>query len=251
MKYIRTLKANIKRGGASVSLVDILTNPPDLVFYMAIFFAFILSMILAWYACTVERCSDAIVFYYFILYGILGLSFFVTILGVTSPDVEQRFPSYVLIIPVLFFIIHIITVVIHAIYVFYKSVVKNIEAVLVLGGLIVFLGVCVIIMGSYILNLPVSQAGNFPVTGYYTTNETVAPLVTTTTLTTTVTVTQSPITYTITSMVTRTEVVTITVPESTLTITLRPLFSEDLVALAVAVAMVIASIAIGLKLRKR
>jgi hypothetical protein len=63
--------------------------------------------------------------------------------------------------------------------------------------------------------------------------------------------TQSPITYTITSMVTRTEVVTITVPESTLTITLRSLFSEDLLALAVAVAMVIASIAIGLKLRMK
>jgi hypothetical protein len=227
---------------------------------MAILLAYISSMILAWYACTVERCSDAIVFYYTILYVILGFSFLVTISGVNSPDVEHRFPSYVLIIPVLFFIIHIITVVIHAIYVFYKSVVKNyvlykseesIEAVLVLGGLIVFLGVCVIIMGSYILNLPVSQAGNFPVTGYYTTNETVAPLVTTTTLTTTVTVTQSPITYTITSMVTRTEVVTSTVPESTLTITLRPLFSEDLAALAIAVAMVIASIAIGLKLRKK
>ena len=237
-----------------MSLVDILTNPPDLVFYTAILLAYISSMILAWYACTVERCSDAIVFYYSILYGILGLSLSVTILG-------DRFPSYVLIIPVLFFIIHIITVVIHAIYAFYKyykyaiySVYESekiIEAVLVLGGLIVFLGVCVIIMGSYILNLPVSQAGNFPVTGYYTTNETVAPLVTTTTLTTIVTVTRSPITYTITSMVTRTEVVTITVPESTLTITLRPLFSEDLVALAVAVAMVIASIAIGLKLRKR
>ena len=241
-----------------MSLVDILTNPPDLVFSMAIFFAFILSMILAWYACTVERCSDAIVYYYFIIYGILGFLFVVIFGAALYP--HALFPSYVLIIPVLFFIIHIITVVIHAIYVFYKSVVENyvfykseksIEAVLVLGGLIVFLGVCVIIMGSYILNLPVSQAGNFPVTGYYTTNETVAPLVTTTTLTTTVTVTQSPITYTITSMVTRTEVVTITVPESTLTITLRPLFSEDLVALAVAVAMVIASIAIGLKLRKR
>jgi rhamnogalacturonyl hydrolase YesR len=84
-----------------------------------------------------------------------------------------------------------------------------------------------------------------------TTKETVAPPVTTNTLTTTVTVTQSPITYTITSMVTRTEVVTSTVPESTLTITLRPLFSEDLAALAIAVAMVIASIAIGLKLRKK
>jgi hypothetical protein len=35
MKYIGTLKANIKRGGASMSLVDILTNPTDPVFYMA------------------------------------------------------------------------------------------------------------------------------------------------------------------------------------------------------------------------
>jgi len=162
----------------------------------------------------------------------------------------------VLIIPVLFFIIHNIIVVIHAIYAFYNYHYKYrsegiIEEVLVLGSLLVFLGVCVIIMGSYILNLPVFQASNFPVTKYYTTNETVAPPVTTTTLTTIVTVTQSPITYTITSMVTRTEVVTITVPESTLTITLRPLFSEDLVALAVAVTMVIASIAIGLKLRKK
>jgi len=156
----------------------------------------------------------------------------------------------VLIILVLFFIIHIIIIVIHAIYAFYKSE-KSIEAVLMLGSLLVFLGVCVIIMGSYILNLPVSQAGNFPVTEYYTTNETVAPLVTTTTLTTIATVTQSPITYTITSMVTRTEVVTSTVPESTLTITLRPLFSEDLVALAVAATMVTASIAIGLKLRMK
>jgi hypothetical protein len=231
--------------------VDILTNPPDLVFYMAILLAYMLSGILALSTCKAALCSEGMESYYLFIHGILGLSFFVTILGVNDPDVERRFPSYVLIIPVLFFIIHIITVVIHAIYVFYKSVVKNIEAVLVLGGLIVFLGVCVIIMGSYILNLPVSQAGNFPVTGYYTTNETVAPLVTTTTLTTTVTVTQSPITYTITSMVTRTEVVTITVPESTLTITLRSLFSEDLVALAVAVTMVIASIAIGLKLRMK
>jgi hypothetical protein len=192
--------------------------------------------------------------YYALIYAILGLSLLYTITGVNASDLKLNFPSfpsYVLIIPVLFFIVHIITVVIHAIYVFYKSVVKNIETVLMLGGLIVFLGVCVIIMGSYILNLPVSQAGNFPVAEYYTTNETVAPLVTTITVTTTETVTQSPITYTITSMVTRTEVVTSTVPESTLTITLRPLFSEDLVALAVAVTMVIASIAIGLKLRKK
>jgi hypothetical protein len=52
-------------------------------------------------------------------------------------------------------------------------------------------------------------------------------------------------------MVTKTEVVTSTVPESTLTITLRPLLSEYSVALAIAVAMVIVSILIGLKLRKK
>jgi hypothetical protein len=186
--------------------------------------------------------------YYLDIYAIIMLLFIVVLGGALNPDV--LLPSYVLIIPVLFLIIHIITVVIHAIYAFYKSE-KSIEAVLMLGSLLAFLGLCVIIMGSYILNLPVSQASNFPVTEYYTTNETVAPLVTTITLTTIVTVTQSPITYTITSMVTRTEVVTITVPESTLTITLRSLFSEDLVALVVAVAMVIASIAIGLKLRMK
>jgi hypothetical protein len=249
MKYIRTLKANIKRGSASMSLVDILTNPPDPVFYTATIFAFISSIGLAWYACSVARCSDGMVAYYFSIYMIIIFSFLF---------VPMLLPSYALIIPVLFLIIHIITVAIHAIYAFYKYAIypvyeseKIIEAVPVLGSLLVFLGVCVIIMGSYILNLPVSQAGNFPVAEYYKTNETVAPLVTTTTLTTTVTVTQSPITYTITSMVTRTEVVTSTVPESTLTITLRPLFSEDLVALAVAATMVIASIAIGLKLRKK
>ena len=88
-------------------------------------------------------------------------------------------------------------------------------------------------------------------TQYYATTKTDDSLVTTITIITIETVTQSPITYTITSMVTRTEVVTITVPESTLTITLRPLFSEDLVALAVAATMVTASIAIGLKLRMK
>jgi hypothetical protein len=88
-------------------------------------------------------------------------------------------------------------------------------------------------------------------TQYYATTKTDDSLVITITITTTETVTQSPITYTITSMVTKTEVVTITVPESTLTITLRSLFSEDLVALAVAVTMIIASIAIGLKLGKK
>jgi hypothetical protein len=184
--------------------------------------------------------------YYLGIYAIIMFFLIVVLGGALNPDV--LLPSYVLIIPVLFLIIHTIIIVIHAIYAFYKSE-KSIEAVLMLGSL--FLGACVIIMGSYILNLPVSQASNFPVTEYYTTNETVAPLVTTITLTTIVTVTQSPITYTITSMVTRTEIVTITIPESTLTITLRSLFSEDLAALAIAVAMVIASIAIGLKLRKK
>jgi len=46
-------------------------------------------------------------------------------------------------------------------------------------------------------------------------------------------------------------IVTSTVPESTLTITAKPLFSEDFIALAIAVAMVVTSIAIGLKLRKK
>jgi hypothetical protein len=235
-----------------MSLVDILTNPPDLVFYMATLIAFILSIVLVGYVCEEKRCSNAMKTYYLVISEILALLFLVIILG-PYVDVKLRFPSYVLIIPVLFFIIHIIIVVIHAIYAFYarRKSVEGIETVFMLGGLLVFLGVCVIIMGSYILNLSVSQAGNFPVTGYYTTNETVAPPVTTITLTTTVTVTQSPITYTITSMVTKTEIVTSTVPESTLTITLRPLFSEDLVALAVAATMMIASIAIGLKLRKK
>jgi hypothetical protein len=63
--------------------------------------------------------------------------------------------------------------------------------------------------------------------------------------------TDDSLVITITITTTETEVVTITVPESTLTITLRSLFSEDLVALAVAVTMIIASIAIGLKLGKK
>jgi hypothetical protein len=64
-------------------------------------------------------------------------------------------------------------------------------------------------------------------------------------VTTTVTVVQPPTTYTIT------KIVTSTVPESTLTITMRPLFSEDFIALAISVAMIITSTAIGLRLRRR
>jgi hypothetical protein len=45
--------------------------------------------------------------------------------------------------------------------------------------------------------------------------------------------------------------VTTTVPESTLTITAKPLFSEDFIALAISVAMIITSTAIGIKLRKK
>ena len=63
--------------------------------------------------------------------------------------------------------------------------------------------------------------------------------------------TDDSLVITITITTTETEVVTITVPESTLTITLRSLFSEDLVALAIAATMIIASIAIGLKLGKK
>jgi hypothetical protein len=46
-------------------------------------------------------------------------------------------------------------------------------------------------------------------------------------------------------------IVTSAVPESTLTITAKPLFSEDFIALAIAVAMIITSTAIGIKLRKK
>jgi len=56
-----------------MSLVDILTNPPDHVFYMATFFAFILSVALVWYACKEERCSDFIETYYIFIYTILGI----------------------------------------------------------------------------------------------------------------------------------------------------------------------------------
>jgi hypothetical protein len=60
--------------------------------------------------------------YYASIYGIIMLSFIVVLGG------APRLPSYVLIIPVLFFIIHIIMIVIHAIYAFYKSV-EGIETV--------------------------------------------------------------------------------------------------------------------------
>jgi cytochrome bd-type quinol oxidase subunit 2 len=136
---------------------------------MATLLAFILSIVLAWYICKEERCSNAMKTYYLVIHTILTLLFIVVLGGALYPGV--RFPSYVFIIPVLFFIIHIIMIVIHAIYAFDKSE-KSIEAVLILGSLLVFLGVCVIIMGSYILNLPVSQAGNFPVIKYYTTPHT-------------------------------------------------------------------------------
>jgi len=194
-----------------------------------------------------KKCSEVMVVYYSLIFALIG--FLLLIAGTMS--------EVILSILVFFFIVHIIMVIMHAIYVFYKykwEFEERIEAVLMLGGFLVFLVVCVIIMGSYILNLPVAQAGNLsvlPVTEYYTTTKTVASLVITVTSTTTRTVTQSPITYTVTNMVTKTEVVTSTVPESTLTITLRPLLSEYLVALAIAVAMMIASIPIGLKLRKK
>jgi rhamnogalacturonyl hydrolase YesR len=95
--------------------------------------------------------------------------------------------------------------------------------------------------------------------GYYLASALLALRITPIESTTAQTPTQPPTTTktddslvtTITITTTETEVVTITVPESTLTITLRSLFSEDLVALAVAVTMIIASIAIGLKLGKK
>jgi hypothetical protein len=231
-----------------LSLIDILTNPPDLVFAIATSFAYILSLGLAVYVCEeFEECSDNMTTYYLSIFTLLGLSLFIV---ATAPRWFPDIPSYVLVIPVFVFIVNIIIVIIHAIYALYKWG-KNIKRVLVLGGFFVSLCVCVIIMGSYILNLPVSQASNLPVTKTYTTTETVASLVTTITLTTTETMTQPPITYTITNIVTKTEVVTSPVPGSTLTITVKPLFSEALIALAIAVAMVVTSIAIGLKLRKK
>ena len=236
-----------------MSLIDILTNPSDLVFAIATFFAFILSVGLAVYVCEeFKECSDNMEAYYFFIFMLLGFSLLIVAMAPRSfPDI----PSYVLVIPVFVFIVNIIIVIIHAIYALYKwgkyKWGKVIERVLVLGGFFVSLCVCVIIMGSYILNLPVSQASNLPVTKTYTTTETVASLVTTITLTTTETMTQPSITYTITNIVTKTEVVTSPVPGSTLTITVKPLFSEDLIALAIAVAMVVTSIAIGLKLRKK
>ncbi|MCC6054017.1 MAG: hypothetical protein LM589_01680 [Thermosphaera sp.] len=231
-----------------MSLIDILINPPYLVFAIATFFAFILSLVLAVYVCEgFEECSDDMATYYFFIFMLLGFSLLIV---VTAPWRFPDIPSYVLVIPVFVFIVNIIIVIIHAIYALYKRG-KNIERVLMLGGFFVSLCVCVIIMGSYILNLPVSQASNLPVTKTYTTTETVASLVTTITLTTTETMTQPPITYTITNIVTKTEVVTSPVPGSTLTITVKPLFSEALIALAIAVAMVVTSIAIGLKLRKK
>jgi peptide/nickel transport system substrate-binding protein len=81
-------------------------------------------------------------------------------------------------------------------------------------------------------------------TAYITTPITM-PITITRLITTTVTVVQPPTTYTIT------KIVTSTVPESTLTITAKPLFSEDFIALAIAVAMVVTSTAIGIKLRKK
>ena len=230
-----------------MSLIDILINPPYLVFAIATFFAFILSIILVVYVCDEEECSGDMEAYYLFIFMLLGFSLLIVFTASWSfPDI----PSYVLVIPVFVFIVNIIIVIIHAIYASYKWG-KEIERVLVLGGFFVSLCVCVIIMGSYILNLPVSQASNLPVTKTYTTTETVASLVTTITLTTTETMTQPPITYTITNIVTKTEVVTSPVPGSTLTITVKPLFSEALIALAIAVAMVVTSIAIGLKLRKK
>jgi len=245
-----------------VSLADILINPPDPIFYTATILAFILSIVLSLYVCEeLNECSEGMKFYYYFIFMILGFSLFIAMAMHEKLSPNEPSFSYILIIPVLFFIVHIIIAIIHVIYVFYKykwvfykykwESKESIEAVLMLGGFLVFLVVCVIIMGSYILNLPVAQAGNLPVTEYYTTTKTVASLVITVTSTTTRTVTQSPITYTVTNMVTKTEVVTSTVPESTLTITLRPLLSEYLVALAIAVAMMIASIPIGLKLRKK
>jgi hypothetical protein len=73
------------------------------------------------------------------------------------------------------------------------------------------------------------------------------PITITQLITTTVTVTQPPKTYTITN----TKIVTSTVPESTLTITMRPLFSEDLVALTISITMIVTSILIGIRLRRR
>jgi len=234
-----------------LSLIDILTNPSDLDFAIATFSAYILSVGLVGYVCSKPgECSDNMEEYYILTFVALGVS----LLFAPAFSVTFGKPSYVLVIPIFVFIVNIIIVIIHAIYVLYKwgyKWGKKIEIVLGLGGFFVPLCVCVIIMGSYILNLPVPRANNLPVTKTYTTTETVASLVTTITLTTTETMTQPPITYTITNIVTKTEVVTSPVPGSTLTITVKPLFSEALIALAIAVAMVVTSIAIGLKLKKK
>jgi len=76
-------------------------------------------------------------------------------------------------------------------------------------------------------------------------------------VTTTVISTQPPTTYTTTKVVTAslltaiTKTVTSTVPEYTLTITEKPLFSEEITALIIAIIMITTSTAIGVKLKKR
>jgi hypothetical protein len=109
------------------------------------------------------------------------------------------------------------------------------------------------------ITIPITQIVTKTVTqaiASITTETLTKPTTITQLITTTVTVAQPPTTYTTTITKTvvseRTTVtVTTTIPESTLTITAKPLFSEDFIALAIAVAMVVTSIAIGLKLRKK
>jgi hypothetical protein len=110
------------------------------------------------------------------------------------------------------------------------------------------------------ITIPITQTVTKTVTqaiASITTETLTKPTTITQLITTTVTVAQPPTTYTTT--ITKTVVVserttvtvTTTVPESTLTITAKPLFSEDFIALAIAVAMVVTSTAIGIKLRKK
>jgi hypothetical protein len=110
------------------------------------------------------------------------------------------------------------------------------------------------------ITIPITQTVTKTVTqaiASITTETLTKPTTITQLITTTVTVAQPPTTYTTT--ITKTVVVserttvtvTTTVPESTLTITAKPLFSEDFIALAISVAMVVTSTAIGIKLRKK
>jgi hypothetical protein len=109
------------------------------------------------------------------------------------------------------------------------------------------------------ITIPITQIVTKTVTqaiASITTETLTKPTTITQLITTTVTVAQPPTTYTTTITKTvvseRTTVtVTTTIPESTLTITAKPLFSEDFIALAIAVAMVVTSTAIGIKLRKK